>query len=242
MSIPNLQIACINESTVVSPTDFANQVAALQIQAGHIKKFWNQTATLHDVAKGSSIPASYAQLVWLDNSDQAGALGYHDLTASGMPLGKVFAGTDLHYGYKVSVTASHEFGEMLIDPYINLCTGPMSNNLIYAYELCDACEADNLGYDITLGDGTKVTVSDFCTPYWWIEGLTTAHPLDYMKHITHPLQILPGGYIGVYDGHTWTQKTSEHHTAHPSDVPPVGSRRERRMRMARHEPMLRSSQ
>jgi hypothetical protein len=29
-------------------------------------------------------------LVFLDNSDQAGALAYHDLTNEGLPLSKVF--------------------------------------------------------------------------------------------------------------------------------------------------------
>lgn len=60
-----------------------------------------------------------------------------------MPLGKVFAGTDLKYGYTWSVTASHELLEMLADPNINL-TVLLQNSetagTLYAYEVCDAAK------------------------------------------------------------------------------------------------------
>jgi hypothetical protein len=42
-------------------------------------------------------------------------VGYHDLTNEGLPLGKVFAGSDMVNGYNWTVTASHELLEMLID-------------------------------------------------------------------------------------------------------------------------------
>jgi len=50
--------------------------------------------------------------VILDDSDQAGALGYHDLTSDGLPIGKVFAASDLKAGTSWTVTASHELLEM----------------------------------------------------------------------------------------------------------------------------------
>ena len=82
-------------------------------------------------------------LTILDNSDQAGALGYHDVTPEGLPIGKVFAKTDLQFSEKWSVTASHELLEMLGDPNINLCVLQESSTggRLYAYEVCDACEA-----------------------------------------------------------------------------------------------------
>jgi len=56
---------------------------------------------------------------------------------------------------------SHELLEMLADPWINWCaTG--NDSKIYALEVCDAVEADDLGYDI---DGVRV--SDFVTPAWF---------------------------------------------------------------------------
>jgi hypothetical protein len=166
----------------------------------------------------------------LDNSDQAGALGYHDVTDQGLPLGKVFAGTDLQSGNQWTVTASHELLEMLADPEINLTVfvqPSQQGGTLYAYEVCDACEADELGYDI---DGTMV--SDFVYPAWFEPSRQPGSAqFDYASQIQAPLQVLPGGYIGVFDvtsGTGWHQITAQGSARTYSMRPRVGSRRERR--------------
>jgi hypothetical protein len=66
----------------------------------------------------------------------------HDTTPDGLPLGKVFAGTDKAFGTQWTVTASHELLEMLGDPAINLTALSMTpfeiaQNVVgqlYAYE------------------------------------------------------------------------------------------------------------
>ena len=113
------------------------------------------------VGEGEQLPDGWWQISVTDNPDQAGALGYHELTSRGTPLGKVFAGLDLQSGASWTVTLSHELLEMLADPWINWCAQG-ANGKIYALEVCDAVEADKLGYDI---DG--VLVSDFITPSWF---------------------------------------------------------------------------
>ena len=73
----------------------------------------------------------------LDDSDQASALGYHDMTSEGLPLGKVFGTTNLKFGTNWTVTASHELLEMLGDPSINLTVFIQSNSAagrLYAYD------------------------------------------------------------------------------------------------------------
>jgi len=175
-------------------------------------------------------------LVVLDNSDQAGALGYHDLTPNGLPMGKIFAGSDLQYGSKWTVTASHELLEMLGDPDINLCASVANDDgslRLYAYEVADACEADQYAYQI--GD---VWVSDFVYPAWF-ESFREPNSTQFDKqnHLTAPFQLLPGGYIGILDTtstHGWTQLTAQ-------GAPPsyelrarVGSRRERRRTTRSH--------
>jgi hypothetical protein len=87
---------------------------------------------------------------------------FHDLTAAGQPLGQVFARTTLDEGGLWTVTFSHEMLEMLADPNINLCAFDEDARRLYAYEVCDAVEADALGYEI---DG--VTVSDFVLDSWF---------------------------------------------------------------------------
>jgi len=56
-------------------------------------------------------------MVFLDNADQPGGAAYHDLTPDGMPLAKVFVKTTVGTRL-VSVSASHELVEMLVDPAI----------------------------------------------------------------------------------------------------------------------------
>jgi hypothetical protein len=224
----NIKIAIINASTVLTnDSEVQNVVAALQTQVTRdFAPAWGIDADLRLVPKGTQPAPGEWWLALLDDSDQAGALGYHDLSKEGLPLGKVFAKTDLTYGEKWSVTTSHELLEMLADPNINLTVFDESSSggRLFAYEVCDACEADNLGYQIN-----GVQVSDFVFPSWFESFRKKGTQFDQCKHIHKPFQLLKGGYIGVYDvksGSGWTQLTAE--KVNFRARAPVGSRRERR--------------
>jgi hypothetical protein len=220
------KIAVINKSTVEMETDEVQKVvAALQQQVSRdFYPAWGLSADLRYAADGNPQPGEW-WLVILDDADQAGALGYHDVTSEGLPLGKVFAKTTRQYNEKWSVTASHELLEMLADPAINL-TVFMEQQIggrLYAYEVCDACEADQFAYTIN-----GVEVSDFVLPSWF-ESFRNQGPFDHQNRIHKPLTLLEGGYIGIYDvasGGGWTQLTAEMINARARA--PVGSRRERR--------------
>ncbi len=227
----NIKIAVMNASTVVSDTDVRAAIPALQTQVHRdFAAAWGIDADLTFVAQKNNPPAGYWWLVVLDNSDQAGALGYHDLTSDGLPLAKVFAQTDQQYGEQWTVTASHELLEMLADPDINLTAFVQSSDtsgVLYAYEVSDPCEADALGYQI---DG--VLVSDFVYPAWFESFRTQGSTqFDFQKKITKPFQLLAGGYIGVFNvtgGSGWTQLTAKGAVPEYRSRPRVGSRRERR--------------
>lgn len=226
----NIKISIINRSTVVKDGDVTPVVHALQKQVRQdFSPIWGVDADLFVVPKGQQPAPGSWWLVILDNSDQAGALGYHDLTSEGLPLGKIFAKTVAQYGDSWTVTASHELLEMLGDPDINLTAfvqNGASSGRLYAYEVCDACEKDSDGYLI---DGIRV--SDFVYPAWFEsfrkKGSTQ---FNHGKTIHQPFELLPGGYIGIFDvgsGSGWQQLTAEkdrHYRARPK----VGSRRERR--------------
>lgn len=224
----NIKIAVINKSTVVkNDSQLVKVVAALQKQVSRdFAPAWGIDADLRLVAPNSKPAANEWWLVILDNSDQAGALGYHDITSKGLPLGKVFAKTDLTYGEDWACTASHELLEMLADPTINLTVfeeNTANGGVLYAYEVCDACEDEKFAYKI---DG--VLVSDFVYPAWF-ESFRKTGQFDFMKKISKPLQLLSGGYIGMYNiknGGGWTQKTPE--KVNMRSRAAVGSRRERR--------------
>src|SRR5271154_5664829 len=117
----HFQVAVLNQSSVVSDTAVQAAMAALQQQVStDFASVWGIDADLSFIDSQSTPGPGQWWLVILDNSDQAGALGYHDLTDEGLPLGKVFAQTDLEYNELWTVTASHELLEMLVDPDINL--------------------------------------------------------------------------------------------------------------------------
>lgn len=237
----NTVVAVKNLSSVIEDADVQAALPAFQKQVTRdfAGSDWGIDAKLVFVPHGGKTPQGAWLLGIFDNADQAGALGYHDLTRSGLPLGKVFAKTTIDDGGLWTVTFSHELLEMLADPNINLCAFDEEAGRLYAYEVCDAVEADDLGYDI---DG--VTVSDFVLPSWF-------EPMHVGKHerfafkstVTAPFQLLPGGYIGYFDldgGRGWQQLTAREASdarsisarrVGPTPYaarPRVGSRRERR--------------
>jgi hypothetical protein len=228
---PTIHITVINESTVLADSDVLPVIGALQKQVTNdFLPIWGVDAQLTIIPKGTQPTAGSWWLVILDDSDQANALGYHDLTSEGLPIGKVFAASDLKAGTSWTVTASHELLEMLADPNINLTVFVQDANtagMLYAYEVCDACEDDSLGYTID-----NVLVSDFVYPAWFesfrTEGSTQ---FDRQGKMQKPFQLLIGGYIGVFDvtaGTGWQQQTAETRPTNLLYRGAVGTRRERR--------------
>jgi hypothetical protein len=226
-----IQISVINESTVLADTDVVPVVAALQKQVTNdFSPAWGTDAELTLVSKGA-LPASGSWwLVLLDDTDQANALGYHDLTSEGLPIGKAFVVSDLKAGTSWTVTASHELLEMLGDPNINLTVFVQNTNtagILYAYEVCDACEDDSLGYKID-----NILVSDFVYPSWFESFRAEASTqFDRTKKMQTPFQLLVNGYIGLFNvtaGSGWQQQTAEKRPANLLHRGGIGTRRERR--------------
>jgi len=228
--MPNITVSIINQSTVVTDDDVGSAVADLQTQVSRdFAPAWGRDAALTFVPSGSQPASGSWWLVILDNSDQAGALGYHDLTTEGLPLGKVFAGTDKQFGANWTVTASHELLELLADPDVNLTAFVQSSDTtgrLYAYEVADACEADNYGYKIG-----NTSVSDFVFPAWFESFAPSGTQLDQQNQIQNPFQLLPGGYISVFDisaGNGWQQMNGSEAQSRYTSRAHIGSRRERR--------------
>jgi hypothetical protein len=223
-------VAIVNQSTVVTDAQLTPIIEALKIQV--IRDFapaWGATARLAQFTKAQAgaIPASNWQIAILDDTTQAGALGYHDITASGQPLGKVFAKTTMADGLSWTVTLSHELLETLCDPFVNVaCEVDNANGVptrFYAREVGDAPEDDAHGYLI---DG--VLLSDFTYPAWFMPGMPG--PYDFQKKITAPFQLLPGGYISFLDVTTkngWQQIQAEKDPSHPN------TRSQRRLQLRR---------
>lgn len=218
-------ISVLNRCSVLADEQVNEIVKALQKQVtNHFSPLWGIGANLNFVPRDDTDSwRNKWNLLVLDTSDEANALGYHDFTPEGNPVGKAFVKTDQMGGYLPSVTMSHELLEMLGDPDINLCAEDRDGTL-YAYENCDAVEADELGYDI---DG--VTVSDFVTPEWFAGSLRDVGGIkfDFKGHVTQPFELAKGGYISVRrPNEGWDQIFAQ--DVDPLARPRVGSRRERR--------------
>lgn len=226
------EIAVLNRSTVAADDEVEKLCHVLQVQANdHYAPIWGMGARVTFLPK--NVLTGWEgkwNVIISDTSDEANALGYHDLTPNGLPLGKVFWKTTLLEHGIPSVTASHELLEMLGDPYINQAATVYLKGgglRLYAYENCDAVESDDLGYDYA-----GVRLSNFCTPHWFIPQMAGQQvKFDYLGKCTAPLQLLKGGYLQHLDwgtGKGWQQEFRSLADATPDSRPRVGSRRERR--------------
>jgi hypothetical protein len=189
-------IACINKATISLGVEFPVLVNALQ---RYIDEFfapvWGTPAQL--VMSQDEMPQAWA-LVFLDDADVAGALGYHDLTNAGLPLSKVFVRTTINNGDLVSVTASHEIAEMLIDPAINMWAEDAEGTM-WAYEMADAVEESTFQID-------NVFVSNFVYPaYFESFRLPGSRKFDFLGQVQRPFEILTGGYSTIKKGNNVSQ-------------------------------------
>src|SRR5215472_13092409 len=89
------QIAVINESTAISDADVQNMLPAFGQQWNNdLQPIWGvDEATFSFVPKNQTPADGTWWVVFLDDSDQANALAYHDLTDQGLPISKVFVKT-----------------------------------------------------------------------------------------------------------------------------------------------------
>jgi hypothetical protein len=176
------------------------------------------------VPKGQAPAAGAWWVVFLDDSDQAGALAYHDLTSEGLPISKVFVKTLLADNASISVGATHKICEMAVDPWLNSAYQDQQG-VFWAGEICDPVEDDQYGYQI--GD---VLVTDFVTPNWF--GHQHAQgAIDLQGHARAAFEVLTGGYAQTFDPQQgWQQVTGSLARHSKRALAPSGSRRDRRAR------------
>jgi hypothetical protein len=99
----------------------------------------------------------------------------------------------------VSVSASHELVEMLVDPAINLMTTGPDSKTIYAYESADPVEA--LSFPVR-----GIQMTDFVYPsYFESFRKPGSVKFDAMGKVDKPFQILKDGYQIVFKGGKWSQ-------------------------------------
>lgn len=225
-------ISLVNRSTLVSDNELEPVAAALQRQLEeHFAPSWGFTATVITTPSTDEAPDWAWWIVITDDADMANVLGYHDVTASGRPMSKVFVRISQQYRVPWSVIASHELLEMLADPGVNLTAFNWgdTNGYLYAVEVCDP--VNSLSYTI---DG--VAVANFVFPSWFrVFDPDNDGPYDHLGASRAPFALVFGGFqIYVVWGSTGWQFAMARGAAPSASTPPEGSRRERRIRGQQH--------
>jgi hypothetical protein len=184
-------IACINKATVDLGVDFDALIAALQKYVDeHFAPVWGTPAKLVQATK--PIPKAWT-MIFVDDPDRAESLGYHKLTKRGLPVTKVFVARTLSFGEQVSVVASHELAEMLVDPGVNLWVAA-DDKTLHAYEVCDACEEERFEID-------GIAMSDFVYPaFFEAFRKPRSTQFNHLDTIHAPFHIPPGGYSAIRKG------------------------------------------
>jgi hypothetical protein len=194
-----VNFAIVNESTQkeLDTVTVGNIAAAVQLQCQ------TDYAALWGADKGTRcyvVPSENAAnpgdtlIVLLDNADQAGALGYHDVTPAGRPYARIFCetilanqGTTTQGANSVSVCVSHEALETLGDAFCNGYADNGDGSLQVAQELADPVEGSS--YTIN-----GISVSDFLAPAWF-DPADTKGPWDRMGVLRGPMTVDAQGYV-----------------------------------------------
>lgn len=181
-----VNVACVNMAKTPLGVNFTALTKALQkCYNKYFYPVWGYHLKLYNTKTPK--PSDW-QIVYFDDTDDAEALGYHELTKDGQPISKVFVKATLDDGQLVSVTACHELFEMAIDPLANLWA-EAPDGTEYAYEMCDAVEDDTF-----LVDG--IAMSNFVHPSWFEP---FDHPegtkFDHLGLLKAPFSMTKNGYV-----------------------------------------------
>lgn len=181
--------------------ELSRAASALQRQVlEHFFPAWGVSATVRTAA--ASGPANgddwVLELRRVPTVD--GALGVHQVTATGMPLMFDFPLLDAQDGVPWTVTASHEILETLADPWLRRGVQD-DDGAWWAVEICDAVETDTYVID-------GVEVSNFCLPAWGEP--PSSRPgarYDHLGLCGRPWEVREGGYAQRFDvrANAWTQ-------------------------------------
>jgi hypothetical protein len=214
-----IQVGLADKTGKISQTLLTSAAAALNIQVTRdLPQFWNVQATVAYLPNPAEVPAGVWP-VFLLKELPPGEGGFH-LDKHNQPYAEVIASPDSD---EWTIDASHETLEMLVDPYGNRLQNSTSIEISagkivdgdsqfgYLVEACDPCEADGYAYPIQ-----GIAVSDFITPRFYDPVVTPGTRYSFTGAVTHPREILPGGYISWVNHATDEMQQLLYLTSHPT--------------------------
>lgn len=151
----------------------------------HVAPAYRKQATPVVWCGKNAAPVGSWPIVALPKPDVQGALGYHDVDPNGLPYGRIFPSVCAQAHVTVESVFSHEVIEADVDPFANDWSD-MGTSCV-AHEASDPVQ--NSSYEIN-----GIEVSNFVTRLWF-DSQAKSGTFDYLKHLTHPLQVETGGYL-----------------------------------------------
>lgn len=196
MSIP---ITCFNISTALKSADMYLMISAINAILPGFCKAWGHSQYVCVASSSKTVVgATGMYCVFMDNSDSAGALGYHTQTG-GVPLSKVFVKTILRYGgsiftspirLTVAQAFCHEIMEMIHNPRANSWWQQPNGTLVPA-EMCDPVQSNVI--PVRVGS-TLIHMTDYIYPAW-SNPQASKGPYNYLNTLVRPFQVAKGGYV-----------------------------------------------
>jgi hypothetical protein len=195
-------LAVVNLSTKATDAQVSTWVSAIQQQVNNeVAQEWGNTVTMVIIPNNVTPPQADWYAGIFDNTDQAGALGWHAVGKNNEPLIEVFVETSQQSGVDPATVLSHEviesIGDANADTIVQNCLTMTGQTCVMFRELCDPVE--NNSYQV---NGTNV--SDFVTKNWFVQN--SQGPWDHLAATTKAFDVLSGGYMeySTNAGQTWT--------------------------------------
>lgn len=197
-------IALLNYSTAGLPWSMNQLAASLQEYVNlYVGPAWNVAATVEVIDPPPTSAALTLTLAgrWplylMDDSDVAGAEGYHDNVDQ--VQGFAFLKTTMAAGDDPAVTVSHEFAEMLVDPLCNYYTPGPKRGQFSIVEIADPVEGDSF----VIGG---IPMSNFILPSWYSSRAIPGTKFDHLGKLTKPFSLDAGGYMSIWTASKgWSQ-------------------------------------
>lgn len=179
-------IACFNQAETPLGVDFDKLIAALQKYVDHhVAPVWGTGAKL--VKSRSFLKGKWA-MAFLEDYKESETEGFHDVTPEGLPMAKIFVRNILDLKDRVSMAASHELVEMLVDPGANTFASGPKRNRLYDYEAADPVE--EMWFEI---DGIRMC--NFVYPtYFENFHKPGSVKFDHLGRLRRPFELHAGGY------------------------------------------------
>lgn len=189
-----MTIAVQNLSTLCTDAEVRKWATACGTQIRmHAASAWSRPSVpVMFLTRTQNVPLNAWPVYVLDDPDQQGALGYHDLDNRDRPYARVFARPSLDNDVSVSSVLSHELLEAFIDPGVQMWAENLDTGRLVALEVGDPVESDSY----RMSDGTEV--SNFVLPAWF--DAASRGPYDRMGRVHAPFAMSAGGYEIVMHG------------------------------------------